>query len=229
MKRSPGDIRFQPDGRRIWQSHFDLVTVFELTSSEEPFEPSDLDSFLVGTNPDTLRIEKQVRVCPAGHGIAFSADGAQVYVSCYMSDELAIVDIESEDVRRVRLGPQAGEPPLPRYQPYAVAVSPADGRVFVSDTGTGVRGLRVFDPDDDPPVIEELPTEGVAALRGVRGRGRAAPHGDPGARSTSWRSTPTSSASRVTSTSSRSGASSRTSRPSRRTRARCGWSARATT
>src|SRR5690606_27076875 len=102
-------------------------------------------------------------ICPAGHGIGFAPDGSEAYVSCGLSDELAIVDTTDFSVRRVPVAPDAGVLLESRYEPYALTVAP-DGKVWVSNqhfvpnTATGPRdnrGIVVVDPRAGV-VVEEL-------------------------------------------------------------------------
>lgn len=144
VRRNPGDVRIGPDGHTVFQSHFDVATVVE--GIQKGLPRSELDSYLVGTDGDSMQRNFEARICPAGHGIAFSPDGAFAYVACWMSDQLAVVKLATGEVERVLIGPMAGAPPAPRYQPYALTVSPADGRVFVGSTGPGLVGLDVYDP-----------------------------------------------------------------------------------
>jgi DNA-binding beta-propeller fold protein YncE len=98
---------------------------------------------------DAVTMDKiaMIPVCPAMHGIAVSADGSEAYITCYGSDELAIVDLTnlaSPAIERFAVGPGVVDPTMPSYQPYAAAVSPADGSVWVSCLRS--EDVRVFDP-----------------------------------------------------------------------------------
>lgn len=137
VDRSPGDVRLQPGGARVWQSHYDLVTVAEVLEAEgdaaygAAYESTW--SAAIVTDVETLERVARVPICPAGHGIGFSPDGGEAYVTCGLSDELAIVDTVDFSVRRVPVGEDAGRLGEARYEPYALTVAP-DGRVWVSNT-----------------------------------------------------------------------------------------------
>jgi YVTN family beta-propeller protein len=140
VDRSPGDVRMQPGGRRVWQSHYDLVTVAEVLEEEgsaaydRAYEKTW--SAAIVTDVDTMERIARVPICPAGHGIGFSPDGGEAYVTCGLSDELAIVDTGDFSVRRVPVAPDAGRLGEARHEPYALTVAP-DGRVWVSNTHLG--------------------------------------------------------------------------------------------
>ena len=61
--------------------------------------------------------------------------------------------------RVVGLGPDAGAPPFPVYQPYALEVAP-DGLVWVSATGPSARSLRIVDAAAGD-VVGEVATAGA--------------------------------------------------------------------
>jgi DNA-binding beta-propeller fold protein YncE len=160
VKRSPGDLRINFKRNLVFQSHFDLASVIEAVNEMKP--PPELDSFLIGTDVATMERKMDIRVCSAGHGIGFSPDENTAYVVCYMSDQLAVVDLETQVVQRLILGQDAGAPPAPRYQPYALAVAP-DGRVFISTGGPGKKGVMVYEPGQAEIDSSSLmPTEGAA-------------------------------------------------------------------
>jgi DNA-binding beta-propeller fold protein YncE len=155
VDRSPGDVRLQPGSTRIWQSHYDLVTFATFVGMGG--RAIDARSHVVITDAETMERVERVRICPTSHGIGFSPDGSEAYVSCGWTEEIAIIDTATFDVERHFVGPDPGNWPLLRYQPYALAVAP-DGKVWVSNTGgctsttgcgaagSGERGVRVFDP-----------------------------------------------------------------------------------
>lgn len=152
VERSPGDIRLEPGTNRIWQSHYDLFTVAEsleqygsgkIATWKEVLERST--SSLIITDGETMNRVARIPACPAGHGIAFSPDGREAYVSCGFSDEVAIVDTRTFEVARVPVGPSPGELMSSRYAPYAVTVAP-NGLVWVSNGHRESLGLRVVDP-----------------------------------------------------------------------------------
>ena len=151
VERSPGDVRLQPGGERVWQSHYDLVTALEDYEPGAPIE--EAWSAAIVTDVKTMRRVARVPICPASHGIGFSPTGDFAYITCGLSDELAIIDTDDFSVRRVPVGADPRLLVQARYQPYALAVAP-DGRVWVSNTFAGPsqegfldnRGLVVIDP-----------------------------------------------------------------------------------
>jgi YVTN family beta-propeller protein len=143
VSKSPGDVRFDPSKANVWQSHFNYAQAVATASSGGQL--ADLDSYLVATSPETMERKAEVRICSGGHGIGFSPDGSTIYVSCSLSDELAVVNAADHAVTRVPIAPNPGFPPLPVYYPYALTVSPSNGRVWVS-AQQGPRGLYVYDP-----------------------------------------------------------------------------------
>ncbi|AKU89732.1 Surface antigen protein [Vulgatibacter incomptus] len=166
VHRSPGDIRLEPGGRRIWQSHYDLVTIAEVLKQGQGNLSYDqflakMDSPLVITDARTMERVAELRICPAGHGISFDGARRRAVVTCGFSDQVALVDLDSFDVRRIFVAPDPGEPPVPRYEPYAVAVDPT-GRIWVSATGRGRLGLRVLDPESGKEIPDlRIPTDGI--------------------------------------------------------------------
>lgn len=159
VDRSPGDIRMQPGGKRVWQTHYDLVTVAEALAEGRAVE--SVRSTAVVTDTETMERIARVEICPTGHGIGFSPDGSEAYVTCSWTEEVAIVDTATFEVAYVHTGPEPGSFPMLRYQPYALAVAP-DGRVWVSNTGPVEKSIRVIDPArrqlvEEPAVL----TDGV--------------------------------------------------------------------
>jgi DNA-binding beta-propeller fold protein YncE len=141
VRRSPGDVRLTPDGKKILQTHFDLRLVDEVL--EAMGSPDEMKASLAIIDTETM-VPRFVDVCIAPHGVQVSADSKTAYIACNSSDELAIVDLESEAVELVKVGSQASSPQSPIYQPYAVTIQPVTGKVWVSNTAT--RELVVYDP-----------------------------------------------------------------------------------
>ncbi len=142
VDRSPGDVTVNAEGTRAYVSHFDLLRVIEAIDAGEPEE----ETYATIAVLDAATLEEIARptVCPTPHGIRLSADGSQLYVACYNGDQIAIVDTETFEVTRVPVAPDVVPPPNARYLPNSVHVSPADGRVWIANLGTGE--LRVLDP-----------------------------------------------------------------------------------
>lgn len=141
--RNPGDVRITRDGRYVLQSHFDLLKILEHADS------GDLEKMrapLAVVDAEAMERVALVDVCVTPHGIGVDPRRDVVWLACYGSDELAAVTLAPPwTVERFPVGPGVVNPMQPTYGPYAVAVSPADGRVWVSCLSS--RDLRVFDPE----------------------------------------------------------------------------------
>lgn len=129
VDRNPGDLILSPDGAVVAVSHFDLARVAEAARGEV----SSPDARVILIDAQTLDVLARITVCAAPHGLAFSADGARLYVACY-SDEVAVVSMTDAQrpVTHVKVASNAGTAFTATYQPYAVAVSPLNGDVFIS-------------------------------------------------------------------------------------------------
>jgi DNA-binding beta-propeller fold protein YncE len=147
VSRSPGDVRTTPDGRFVLQSHFDLVSIIEAQSKGE--DPRDLQTPLAVVDTETMERIAMIPLCPAAHGLAISGDGATAYVTCWGSDELAVVDIdgtpsdEAEVVRVPIVEGTGGDPVSPTFGPYAATLSPDGAAVWVSNLEG--KSLSVYD------------------------------------------------------------------------------------
>ena len=146
VDRSPGDVRTTPDGRFVLQSHFDLQSILE--ASREGEDPRELKSRLAVIEAESLERVAMIPLCPAGHGMGLAPDGSAAYVTCWGSDELAIVSLDepSNDTEVIRL-PVAdnagGNPEDPTFGPYAATVSPDGTEVWVSNLEN--KSLSVYD------------------------------------------------------------------------------------
>lgn len=151
VDRSPGDVVLSPDGETVYLTHFDLLRITDAAAAGAP--SSAMDARLVAVDARTMARKAAVPLCPAPHGMRFSRDGQTLYAAC-LSDELAIVDLRDPalPVRRLPVASNAGDATNPRHQPYAMALSPATGEVFVSGLTSGE--VLVYDPARDAMVPE---------------------------------------------------------------------------
>jgi YVTN family beta-propeller protein len=147
VDRSPGDVRLTPDERYVLQSHFDRKRVLDYLMPVGDAAAASPNSTLAVVDPLTMDDIAFVDLCPSAHGISVSADSATVYVTCYDSDELAIVTLEPPwDVQRFAVGPAPAPLGANRnYGPYAVSVEPGTSptRVWVSNTDS--TEVRIFE------------------------------------------------------------------------------------
>ncbi|WP_437957574.1 YncE family protein [Sorangium sp. So ce119] len=147
VEANPGDIAISEDGARVVVSHFDLRRALDNAEDLEAARSS-----LAVVDPDAVSLHGSpeptlIPVCKAAHGIALSRpDGARAYVACFGEDALAIVDLTDPDaeVKLVPVGPplSPGEH-ASGYGPYAVAMSPDQKTIAVSNTER--RDVRFFD------------------------------------------------------------------------------------
>jgi DNA-binding beta-propeller fold protein YncE len=146
VDRSPGDVILSRDGRYAYVTHYDLLRLQQALVSGAPPEAGYSAVAIVDTT--TMTRVSLTPVCPTAHGEGLSADDRTLYVTCANSDQLAIMDVSDKTrptvTARVVVGPTPGTLDQPSYAPYALAVSPTDGTVWVSDNKSG--DVRVFDP-----------------------------------------------------------------------------------
>jgi DNA-binding beta-propeller fold protein YncE len=149
VDRSPGDVILASDGKHAYVSHYDLLRLQQQLAQMLPPEAAYSDLAIVDTT--TMTRTAMIPVCVTAHGEGLSADGKTLYMTCAQSDELAVVDVSDPVHPTVKLKLPVGPTPVtipgstnPSYGPYALAVSPADGTVWVSDNNSA--DVRVFDP-----------------------------------------------------------------------------------
>ncbi|ADO68564.1 YncE family protein [Stigmatella aurantiaca] len=143
VDRNPGDLLLSPDGRTLYQTHFDVLRiseVFQRGGSEQ-----EMEARLAILDTQTLSRQAMVAVCPAPHAVRLAPDGRRLYIACY-SDEVAIVDLVAPNhpVTRVKVSSNAGSAIAPRHEPYAITVSPTTGGVWVSSLRS--RSVQYLDP-----------------------------------------------------------------------------------
>jgi DNA-binding beta-propeller fold protein YncE len=171
VDRNPGDLALSPDGRTLYVTHFDLLRVSEVAArggSEE-----EMRARLAVIDTATMTRTAMVPLCAAPHGVRPSADGKRVYVACY-SDEVAVVQADDPafPVTRVKVAAEAGGATSPRHEPYAVAVSPANGEVWASCLRSGeVHAFTAAPLAADParaPVLPGSPIFGDFSADGAK-------------------------------------------------------------
>lgn len=143
VDRNPGDLAADAAGRKLYVTHYDVLRIIEVARKGGP--ASEMDARLAVIDAATMTLEKMVPLCPAPHGLAFSPDGTRLYAACH-SDEVAVVQLDdpAHPVRRVRVGFDARGATNPKHAPYALAVSPTTGEVWISCLAS--RQVRVLDP-----------------------------------------------------------------------------------
>jgi DNA-binding beta-propeller fold protein YncE len=162
IDRSPGDVIISPDGKRAFVSHYDLARLSSQLTRNAP--PEQGYSSIVIVDTERMDVLTQVPVCPTAHGQGLSADGKHLYVTCSLSDQLAVLDVSdparTRILAKVAVGPAPGPTGEPRYAPYALSVHP-DGSVWISNNQS--QDIRVFNPATmqmDPERI--VPVGGIA-------------------------------------------------------------------
>jgi DNA-binding beta-propeller fold protein YncE len=130
VDRSPGDITVSDDGKTLYVSHYDFQKIIDVALVGGP--QSDMDTRFFVVDAETMTLKKAFKLCPGAHGVKLSPDGARAYVSC-TSDEIAVVDLTSPDypVRRIPMADDDGPAIAPKYEPYALTLSP-QGDIWVS-------------------------------------------------------------------------------------------------
>lgn len=193
VENNPGDVRTTPDGRLVLQSHFDLGKITDYLAGGED-APDTPNSSLAIINarqmgePTLVEVRSEDDECGAGHGIAVSADSRFAYVACNSGDVIARVGLSAPyPVTTTKVGLAPGTLTSPAYEPYAVAISPVDGTLWVSSTKS--QDIRVIDPDAEPdadglqqvgapiPVVNGTPffgdftSDGATFIVAVQGQG----------------------------------------------------------
>lgn len=145
VDRSPGDVIRSADDKLIFVSHYDLARLGDALTRGLPREQGYSSVAII--DAASIELLSMTPVCPTAHGMGLSPDGQRLYVTCSLSDELAVLDVKNprqpQVTARVPVGPQPGQVGNPAYAPYALAVD-AGGLVWISDNKSG--DVRVFDP-----------------------------------------------------------------------------------
>jgi DNA-binding beta-propeller fold protein YncE len=146
VDRSPGDVILSSDGKTAYVTHYDLLRLTTQISTM-PDQPEAGFSDLAIIDTDTMVRLSMIPVCPTAHGEGLSADGKTLYTVCALSDELAVIDVSNPRAptvtKKLYVGPSPGVPGNPNYAPYALAVSPTTGLVWISDNKGD---LRIYNP-----------------------------------------------------------------------------------
>lgn len=161
VDRSPGDVIRSRDDKLIFVSHYDLARLTDALTRGLPAAQGYSSIAIV--DAASMELLSMTPVCPTAHGMGLSADGKQLYVTCSLSDELAVLNVEApqhpELVKKLPVGPRPGLAGNPAYAPYALVVHP-DGLVWISNNQS--KDVRVYDP-----VTMEIDATKVVPVGGV--------------------------------------------------------------
>lgn len=167
VDRSPGDVIVSADGKRVFVSHYDLARFNDQLLKGRPVEEGY--SAIAIIDADTMQQLSLLPICPTAHGEGLSLDQKRLYVTCSLTDELAVIDVQDPRApqveRRVKIGPQSGGSGDPRYSPYALIVHPTDGMVWISSTKSN--DVRVYDPAQQKMLDGRTVQVGGSALFGA--------------------------------------------------------------
>lgn len=135
VDNSPGDLVLSQDGKRVITSHFDLLRATEnptdLQAARSTIAIADPEQILAFDSPAAQKIT----VCVAPHGMAMTQPtGSPLYVSCYGEDKVAVVDLDTQDIQYVDLGPGVSGFGSPAYGPYAALLLQDQHTLVVSST-----------------------------------------------------------------------------------------------
>ena len=152
LDRNPGDVILSADNSLAFVTHYDLLLVQTVLMSPT-YVPADAPKtyasvIIVDTATMTPIGKTEPPVCPAPHGEGLSLDQKTLYVVCAESDELVTIDVSNPSAPKLKtrlfIGPSPGPLLSPSYFPYALAVSPKDGTVWISNNNS--HDVRVYDP-----------------------------------------------------------------------------------
>ncbi len=184
LAHNAAEVTMTTDGH-ILVSHFDLLLIQDQLSTNPDATYDDLSATVAIIDPAAMSptdpgagLVKSLKVCPAEHGIIASQDGKTAYVTCFASDELALVSLTPPyDIQRFPMGTGAFSPASPLVGPFVLEQSPSDGTIWVSTSGPSgaYRGdIRVFDPatktwDSRGPIqTDGVPFDGAFTVDGAQ-------------------------------------------------------------
>ena len=156
LAHNAAEVTMTADGH-ILVSHFDLLLIENQLVTNPGATYDDLSSTVALVDPAAMSptdpsagLVKSLKVCPAEHGIIASEDGKSAYVTCFASDELAVISLTPPyDIQRYPAGTGTFSPASPLVGPFVLEQSPSDGTIWVSTwgpNGAGRGDIRVFDP-----------------------------------------------------------------------------------
>lgn len=140
-----GDIAFSEDGKQLIATSYDWDPEGVHLSPRywnKPINVIDLEAFA----PVGLSWPRRIPLCISPNGMVLSGEsGSRVFAACHGDDTLAITDLNdpAASVKQIPVSDQPGMPYLPKYGPFAVALSP-DGKT-IAVTTTMTNGVRFFD------------------------------------------------------------------------------------
>jgi DNA-binding beta-propeller fold protein YncE len=133
VDQNPGDVVLTHDESRVLVTHFDMRRAMQ--QAKAGASASAMYARLVVLDAKSLDVIAARPVCVAPHGIAITRDDKTAVIACYGSDEIALVDLTTNDlaVAHVPLGAGAGAAGAPRFGPYSVAIADDGKRAIACD------------------------------------------------------------------------------------------------
>ena len=96
VDRSPGDVIRSADDRLIFVSHYDLARLGDALTRGLPREQGYSSVAII--DAASMELLSMTPVCPTAHGMGLSPDGKLLYVTCSLSDELAVLNVELNEI-----------------------------------------------------------------------------------------------------------------------------------
>jgi DNA-binding beta-propeller fold protein YncE len=135
VEENPGDILKMHTRDAILITHFDMARALRAASKGEP--PAAMFGTLQVWGTAPLVLKETRALCVAPHGMALTKDDSTLFVACYGSDELAIVNMNTLEISKISVGTSPGILGAPSYGPYAATLSPDEALVAVSTIESG--------------------------------------------------------------------------------------------